>query len=226
MRVDPSGYSWWDDFWGGVGDVFNNIGNWLGTPSFWKVIGGVAVIVGLGVLTLVTNGATTPLFVGSISGAVSGILSGITFENGKLGWNGDAASDGFLLGSITGALAGGLSGVLSKSISTLSVVAKYGVSILGNMAIAGGLTAMQGIMTGSFSWDSVAVATIFGSIAGILDVNLKDTFLGKGLIGFSVGLTLGLAEGTTILILYILQKLKQKSNELTFGNMGRSNIFV
>ena len=92
MRVDHEGTSWWSDFWGGVG-------NWF--EDNWDIVIGVA-LVAIGIfVSVITFGAATVIagiVCGGILGGAFGALSAYSRGENVLG--------GFLNGLIVGALGG------------------------------------------------------------------------------------------------------------------------
>ena len=101
-------------------------------------------------------------------------------------------------GSITGVISGAAGSALSNVGSGLSAYGKLGklgyagIQGLINSGIAGGLTAGQGLITGSFSWDSVGLSAMFGFAGGAIGI----TKWGEGIRNIIVGTGLGLGESS------------------------------
>jgi hypothetical protein len=159
--------------------------------KWWKWLVGGIILVGLGVATIFTLGAAAPItglaaamitgaFIGATTGAVLGaVASGLTFENGQVGFNWNNAADGFMWGAVSGAITGALSGGLSqvsalhnisRGVTAGQMFARHaltaGIQITGNAIIAGSVTAVEGLIRGDFSWKNVGVAAGFGALGG------------------------------------------------------------
>jgi hypothetical protein len=138
MRIDPTGriwnpFNWFNDhivkplvnttFDMAVGMAFtvnNNFNvisgfvsdgvNWLLTDPLGQFVLGALIIVGLGVLTVLTAGAATPVLGFIIAGAFKGALIGaalgavVGYATGGM----EGAASGFLFGAIGGGITGGI----------------------------------------------------------------------------------------------------------------------
>lgn len=177
--------------------------------AMW-VIGGV-LLAGSIALTIATGGAAagtiaatvhtiaTGAMIGGITSAAIGtIAGGISYENGVVSWDWSGAAEGFMWGSITGVISGAAGSALSNVGSGLTALGKLGklgyAGIQGaiNSGIAGALTAGQGLITGSFSWDSVGMSSLFGFVGGTIGI----TKWGEGFRNIIVGAGLGLGESS------------------------------
>ena len=171
MRIDENGNEWW---------------HWL--------VGG-ALILGSIILTVVTGGAaagtiaaavhsvaTGAMIGGAISATLGAVAGGLTYENGTVNWSWNGAAEGFMWGAIMGTASGAIGSALSgvgKGLSTFSKMGKLGyTSIQGliNSGVAATLTAAQGVMTKSFSLESVGLSAISGFFGGAVIL----TKYGKG----------------------------------------------
>lgn len=80
-----------------------------------------------------------------------------------------------------------------------------GIQGLINSGIEGGLTAGQGLITGSFSWDSVGLSAMFGFAGGVIGI----TKWGIGFRNIIVGASLGLGESSISEIIEWWQSIQQ-----------------
>jgi len=186
-------------------------------------IGGV-LLVGSIVLTIATGGAAagtivatvhtiaTGAMIGGITSAAIGTLAGgITFENGVASWDWSGAAEGFMWGSITGVISGAAGSSLSNVGKSFSIMGKFknlcyaGTQGLINSTIASCLTAIQGLITGSFSWDSVGLSFAFGFAGGSIGI----TKFGEGIKNIFVGIGLGLGETSIGEIIEWIQSKQQ-----------------
>ena len=115
MKVDPEG----------------NMPNWL------KIVLGVAVIVGLGILTALIGGPAGVILGASFWGATTGAIGGglISGAIGALLGGAQGFFDGFADGFIWGAVIGGVSGALTSGINYLA----GGVKIVGSAQKTGSI---------------------------------------------------------------------------------------
>ena len=86
-------------------------------------------------------------------------------------------------GSITGVISGAAGSALSNVGSGLAAYGK-----LGKLGYAG----IQGLITGSFSWDNVGLSAMFGFAGGVIGI----TKWGEGIRNIIVGAGLGLGESS------------------------------
>ena len=175
--------------------------------AMW-VIGGV-LLVGSIVLTIVTGGAAAGTIAASIhaiatgamiggitSAAIGTIAGGLTYKNGVASWNWSGAAENFMWGAITGVISGAAGSAVSnvgRGLSALGKMGKLGyASIQGviNSGIAGRLAVVQGLITNSFSWESVGLSAMFGFAGGAIGT----TKWGEGFRNILVGAGLGLGE--------------------------------
>jgi len=161
-------------------------------PEWMKwAIGGV-ILVGLGIATVLTLGATAPitglaatLIVGAFTGAAinAGVGVGVAaLTDGNM-------ADAFMWGAITGGIVGAASAGLGTVAFSGSKLATAGLRIAENALISGGVTACTGLITDSFSWADDGVSSAFGAMGG--GVGLKYS----GARGLFIGIGLGLVEG-------------------------------
>ena len=95
----------------------------------------------------------------------------------------------------TGGAAGSALSNIGSGLAAYVKLGKLGyASIQGliNSGISGGLTAGQGLITGSFSWDSVGLSAMFGFAGGMLGI----TKWGEGIRNLIVGSGLSLGESS------------------------------
>ena len=154
--------------------------------------------VGAAAGTIVHTIATGAMIGGITSAAIGTIAGGISYENGVASWDWSGAAEGFMWGSITGVISGAAGSALSNVGSGLTAFRKLGklgyAGIQGaiNSGIAGALTAGQGLITGSFSWDSVGMSSLFGFAGGTIGI----TKWGEGFRNIIVDAGLGLGESS------------------------------
>ncbi len=187
MRVDPNGNAWWHWVIGGV----------LLAASIVATIvtGGAAAGTVAAAVHVIAMGATIG---GVTSAAIGTIAGGITYENGVASWDWNSAAEGFMWGSVTGVISGALGSALGNIGSTLTKLGKFGnlayagVQGLINSGISSSLTAIQGLLTNSFSWDSVGISAAFGFVGGAIGI----TKWGEGFRNILVGAGLGISESS------------------------------
>ena len=177
--------------------------------AMW-LVGGV-LLAGSIALTIATWGAASGTILASVkaiaigatisgitSAAIGTVAGGISYENGVASWDWSGAAEGFMWGSITGVISGAAGSALSNVGSGLAAYGKLGklgyagIQGLINSGIAGGLTAGQGLITGSFSLDSVGLSAVFGFAGGAIGI----TKWGEGVRNIIVGAGLGLGESS------------------------------
>ena len=204
MYIDPSG----------------NLPQW----AMW-LIGGIILASSI-ILTIATGGAAAGTILATIhtiaagsmlggitSAAIGTIAGGLTYDNGIVSWSWDGAAEGFMWGAITGAVSGAAGAALSNIGSSLVAYGKIGkiayASIQGliNSGISGGLSALQGLVTGGFTWDSVGVSAIFGFAGGAIGI----TKLGEGIRNILVSFGLNLGESSIGEIIEFLQSNRQSN---------------
>ena len=177
--------------------------------AMW-LVGGV-LLAGSIALTIATWGAASGTILASVkaiaigatisgitSAAIGTVAGGISYENGVASWDWSGAAEGFMWGSITGVISGAAGSALSNVGSGLAAYGKLGklgyagIQGLINSGIAGGLTAGQVLITGSFSLDSVGLSAMFGFAGGAIGI----TKWGEGIRNIIVGAGLGLGESS------------------------------
>ena len=179
-------------------------------------IGGVLLAASIA-LTIFTAGAAAGTIAASIhaialgatisgltSAAIGTVAGGLTYSNGTVSWSWAGAAEGFMWGAVTGVISGAAGAALSSvgsnliNASKFAKLAKWNKAIhiasqgLINSAIAGGLTAAQGLITNSFSWGSVLTSMAFGFAGGLV----SPTSWGEGLKNVLIGIGLGLGESS------------------------------
>lgn len=201
MRVDPSGYGW-VEFWKGVGLTLLAIVVVVAISAAVAFTAGAAGV-GIGAAfaagftgaTLVGTAGASVLAVTLLSSAFAGafmasiiglVTGGMTFTDGKIGWDWNGASEGFMWGAVTGALGGAGSNGLSNIGNGLGKVAKFLVQAGLNGVLSSSITTIQDLITGDVSWESSVLSFVFGAIGGGVGVisskeGLKNSFVSFGL---------------------------------------------
>ncbi len=174
MFIDPSGYS---------------------PKSIWKIIGSIAIIAALGVVTIISSGATSGLlaivapiisgaFWGATAGAITGGITGAlnAYASGESILDGIA--NGMFSGTISGAATGAISGAFSylqfptsflnridKNIRFLPEMLNIGVQTLGNGAIS-----MAASLIAGNSLEAAKLSFLFGMVGGFIGANVAGNF--------------------------------------------------
>jgi hypothetical protein len=182
MYTDSTGYAWWHVAIGVV------------------IIGGLFIAANIatgGLASVLGSAAWGALAGGSISALFGGLS---TTVEGKLTFNFEDASRSFMVGSIAGGIAGGLSSashlVGETLIKTTTIMKRIGYIAMQtgiNSLLSASVTAVSGLTTGTFSWNSIMISAAFGAFSGAI-----GTFPGisDGARGLSIGIGLGFAEGS------------------------------
>ncbi|MDR2828651.1 MAG: hypothetical protein LBV51_04440, partial [Acholeplasmatales bacterium] len=217
MRVDKNGCSW-SSFWEGTKNFFSNpivqivigvivIAALAVATVFTAGAAGIGVDAALvagftGASLTAAVGASagaalavtilSAAFTGAVIGSAVGFVAGgMTFTNGNIGWSWESAANGFMWGSITGAAAAGGS-VVSSIGSNISKKVVFGI-IQGtlNAGIGAGITAVQGLITNEFEWETVVISAFFGALGGVIG----SIFTKPGIRNIIISLGSGFAEG-------------------------------
>lgn len=131
---------------------------------------------------------------GSTLGALFGTVGGgISYdEQGTVTWDWEGAASGYFWGSVTGFVGGGLGGFFANVGSKLPKFLYFIIQGGINGGISFGLSAFQGVVTNSFSWTSVGIASFFGFLGGGLGI----TKFGQVRRGVVAGGGLGIAQAS------------------------------
>ncbi|MDR2822802.1 MAG: RHS repeat-associated core domain-containing protein [Acholeplasmatales bacterium] len=174
MYIDPSGRAWWHWVVGGLIIVGLAVavvvtagaaGVGIGAAFAAGFTGGT--LAGTSGVSLVAVTILSSGFAGSVMASGIGTFAGgFGFSDGKVTWDWNGASDGFMWGAITGAIGGAASEALSGIGEGLKHGGKFSVQAGINDGLSGGITALQGLITDSFSWLNVITSSGFGAVAG------------------------------------------------------------
>ena len=159
--------------------------------SIWKIVGSVAIIAALGVLTIVSAGATSGLlavaapiisgaFWGATAGAITGGITGALNAYSSGGSILDGVADGMFSGTLSGAATGAISGAFSylqfptsflnkidPNIRFLPEMLNIGVQTLGN-----GVISMTSSLLSGNSIEAAKMAFLFGMAGGFMGANV------------------------------------------------------
>ena len=107
------------------------------------------------------------------------MAGGVTYTDGKFGWDWNAASEGFMWGTIGGSL----SGVASSIGSALGVVVSAGMNIAQQLATKGNVDIYQTLIAGLFAYigGHFSISTSINGVntSGIGEI-FKDIIVGGG----------------------------------------------
>ena len=173
----------------------------------------ILVVLGIAIASSGFGGAVIGVLAGAFLG---GLFGGLKFENGSINWDWNGAAKGFMWGAVTGALSGFIGGALAGVGNTIKGASTLGKGIYCiiqggiNSVIAGGLKALQGVTTDSFSWKDVGIASIFGLFGGGLSP-LTNNMFGQFLI--AVGITF-IEETVSNLIDILISLFAERTNTI------------
>lgn len=162
--------------------------------SIWKIIGSVAIVAVLGVLTVVSAGATSGLLAfvapiisgafwgataGAITGGITGALDAYASGDSIL----DGVANGMFSGTISGAATGAISGAFSHfqfptsllnkidpNIRFLPEILNIGVQTLGN-----GVISMTSSLLAGNSLEAAKLSFVFGMAGGFMGANVAGS---------------------------------------------------
>ncbi len=185
MRVDENGNAWWHWVVGAVVLVavvalaVVTYGASLTVTA--AAVAGIestvsAVTIGLASISSVAIGAA----VTGVAAAGIGLLTGgITYTEGKIGWDWNAASEGFMWGAIGGSL----SGAASSFGTAFGIVASAGMNIVQQLATTRNVDIYQTLIAGCFAYigGQFSITTSINGIntSGISEM-FKDIIVGGG----------------------------------------------
>jgi hypothetical protein len=132
------------------------------------VTGGAAA----GPIAVIHSIASSAAISGTTAALTTTLASGIKVENGKIGWDWEEASKGFLEGAVIGIVSGALTSAFSTLGSTGVKMLKSGIGIgqlakqaVFNGLVAGGITATQNVINGNNGYVNIIVDGLFGGLA-------------------------------------------------------------
>ena len=159
--------------------------------SIWKIVGSVAIIAALGVLTIVSAGATSGLlavaapiisgaFWGATAGAITGGITGALNAYSSGGSILDGVADGMFSGTLSGAATGAISGAFSYLQVPTSLLNKIDPNIrflpeMFNIAfqtIGNGAISMFSSLLSGNSIEAARMAFLFGMAGGFMGANV------------------------------------------------------
>lgn len=141
-------------------------------PKWLKWVIGGAVIVGLGIATIATGGATAPALIASGANAVAGLIGGLSWDDNGFYYDWDKAATGFMTGSIIGAVSGGVSaGLLSGAKMATESFAYRGIMTCVDGVLGIGQYFAQNAINGSINSMS-GVGVFFAFAGGLFDMGM------------------------------------------------------